>query len=99
MVSGVHSSSFSLVRFWWVFAFCILVSIVYAQAMKSRNSTVAELEFRLLEMEKEKQLALLDKEELLLTVASQTDPSWIELVLLRELGVVPEGFLKVHFKR
>jgi hypothetical protein len=30
-------------------------------------------------------------------IASQNDPGWIEMVLIRELGVVPEGFLKVHF--
>ena len=67
--------------------------------MKSRASTVSELNFRLSEMEKERQLALQEKEELTLTLASQGDPSWIELILLRELGVVPEGFLKVHFKK
>jgi hypothetical protein len=35
----------------------------------------------------------------MLAIASQNDPAWIEMVLLREIGVVPAGFLKVHFKK
>ena len=99
MVSAVHPPSSKWIRLCSVVAFCTLVSIVYVPAMKNRNRTVSELVFRLSEMEKQKQLALAEKEELSLTIASQGDPSWIELVLLREMGVVPEGFLKVHFKR
>ncbi len=89
----------ALVRSWWVLAFCSLALVACMQAIKSRNHTLSELNFRLTEMEKEKRLALMEKEELNLRIASQGDPSWIELVLLRELGVVPEGFLKVHFKK
>lgn len=50
-------------------------------------------------MEIELSQALQNKEDLQLRIASQNDPAWIEMVLIRELGVVPEGFLKVHFKR
>jgi hypothetical protein len=38
------------------------------------------------------------QEKLLLTINSQSDPAWIELVLFRELGLVPEGAAKVWFK-
>lgn len=58
---------------------------------------IAELQFRLSEMNKVSLLADQEKEELSLQIASQSDPAWIEMVLLREVGVVPEGFLKVHF--
>ncbi len=67
--------------------------------MKNRAAAIAELRFRLSEMEKISLLANQEKEELAHQIASQSDPAWIELVLLREVGVVPEGFLKVHFKR
>ncbi|MDE3047241.1 MAG: hypothetical protein KGI83_02705 [Verrucomicrobiota bacterium] len=50
-------------------------------------------------MENEKAQVLQIKEDLQLRIASQNDPAWIEMVLIRELGVVPEGFLKVHFKK
>lgn len=49
-------------------------------------------------MEKERYLALLEKEHLQLKIASFDDPAWIEMILMRDLGVVPEGYLKVHFK-
>jgi hypothetical protein len=58
-----------------------------------------ELEFRVREGEKEKLLACQERDELALQIASQNDPVWVELVLLRELGVVPEGYIKVHFKK
>lgn len=99
MVFGVKASSSQVLKSWWVVAFCSLVAVGYAQAMKGRNSTLAELQFRMTEMEKEKRLALLEKEDLNDRIASQGDPAWIEMVLLKELGVVPEGFLKVHFKK
>lgn len=98
MGSGVSFTSWFL-RSWWVIAFCIFATATYTYAIRNRNTAISELEFRLSEMEKEKRLAYAEKEELALRIASQSDPSWIELVLLRELGVVPEGFLKVHFKK
>ena len=42
--------------------------------------------------------AALREEDLQMRIASQNDPAWIEMVLMREIGVVPEGWIKVHFK-
>jgi hypothetical protein len=67
--------------------------------MKDRATHLAKLRCRLAEMEKISLQANQEKEELSSQLASQSDPAWIELVLLREVGVVPEGFLKVHFKK
>ncbi len=85
-------------RWCWVMAFCLVTSFVYAQSMKKKKSLFAELTFRLDEMEKERKWACLEKEHLQLKIASQDDPSWIEMILMRDLGVVPEGYLKVHFR-
>jgi hypothetical protein len=49
-------------------------------------------------MQKEYLYAVVENDDLSMQIASQTDPAWVELVLLREMGVVPEGYLKVHFK-
>jgi hypothetical protein len=83
----------------WVLVFCLLTGFTYFQAMKGKKAQVRELAFRLTEMEKEKQVALQEKEELHLRIASQDDPAWIEMVLMRDLGVVPEGWMKVHFQK
>lgn len=94
---GLRSSWW--MQWWWVLAFCLLASIVYVPAMKNRKALLGELSFRFSEMEKEKRLVLQEKEELAQRIASQDDPAWVELVLLREMGMVPDGFLKVHFKK
>lgn len=86
------------VRWWWVVAFCFSAGTLYFQAMKEKKTSLSEYSFRLEEMEKEKCLAMAEKDELLLKIASQSDPAWIEMILMRDLGVVPEGWLKVHFK-
>ena len=83
---------------WWVMTFCLSASFVYSQSIKKKNSLLSEYHFRLQEMEKEKRFVCLEKEHLQLKIASQSDPAWIEMILMRDLGVVPEGFLKVHFK-
>jgi hypothetical protein len=84
---------------WWVAVFSGVALLSFGQAMKSRSAAIAELRFRLTEMEKLSLLAAQEREELALQLASHSDPAWIELILLREVGVVPEGFLKVHFKK
>lgn len=88
-----------LTKTWWVIAFCLVMAICYLQAAGTKLSVISQLEARALELEEEKKEALIAKEELELRIASQSDPAWIELVLLREVGVVPEGYLKVHFKK
>lgn len=84
---------------WWVGAFCLATAFVYFQAMKRKKSALAEYAFLLDEMEKEKRLVYGEKELLHLKLASQSDPAWIEMILMRDLGVVPEGYLKVHFTK
>jgi hypothetical protein len=84
-------------RSWWVIAFCALTTFVYFQALKEKKAAILELAFRLEEMQKEKLMAKVQKEDFQLRLASSNDPAWIEMILMRDLGVVPEGYLKVHF--
>lgn len=86
-------------RNWWFVLFCLSALLSHVHFSKEKKNSLKLLETRLFEMEAEKLQALQTKEDLELKLASQNDPAWIEMVLIRELGVVPEGFLKVHFKR
>jgi len=86
-------------RSWWVVIFCLITGLVYFHFVKEKKNAIALLDMRLEKMELDKLLALQKREDLELRIASQNDPAWIEMVLIRDLGVVPEGFLKVHFKR
>ena len=84
---------------WWTAAVCLFIAGIYGQGMKKQRASLREVTLRLSEIEHETLLAMEEKENLSLRLASQSDPAWIELVLLRQMGVVPDGFLKVHFKR
>lgn len=86
-------------KWWWVGVISMGVGLIYLPAMREKRLMLKELEFRLEEMEKEKIIAALEREDLMLRIQSQNDPAWIEMVLMRDLGVVPEGWLKVHFKK
>lgn len=67
------------------------------QKSRGRDAAISELSFRLQEMEKIKAIAIQEREDLQLRLHSQGDPAWIEMVLMRDLGVVPEGWIKVQF--
>ena len=38
------------------------------------------------------------QEELRLQIASQSDPAWVELLIKKQLGMVPSGQTKVYFE-
>ncbi len=86
-------------RNWWAVLFCLSAVATHFHFSKEKKISIHELAFRLEKMGQEKLQAQQIQEDLLLQIASQSDPAWIEMVLMRELGVVPEGFLKVHFKK
>lgn len=62
------------------------------------NEDFNKLQDKLIALEKEKYNALELNSELKLRINSQSDPAWLELVLIKSLGLVPEGQKKVIFK-
>jgi hypothetical protein len=88
----------SLIRSWWVFLFLGVCFFLYYHFAQKKESEVYELRERLSAMEKQKAEVLEEKEDLLLQIHSQNDPAWIEMTLMKGLGVVPEGKVKIYFK-
>lgn len=86
-------------RSWWVVLFLLVCFIGYDIGCKKRNKAIFDLKCKYDNLLKEKELVLNKKEDLLLRLKSQSDPAWIEMVLIKELGVVPENKIKVHFKK
>lgn len=86
-----------LVQSSWMIAFLLLSSAIYFQKSRKRDAAISELSFRMREMEKMKKSLCQEKEDLQLRLQSQSDPAWIEMILMRDLGVVPEGWIKVRF--
>lgn len=82
---------------WWVILFTILCLALLEQSLQKRDSSYSKLSLQLQELQAEKEIALAENAELLLRVNSQSDVAWIELALIRGLGMVPEGHSKVFF--
>jgi hypothetical protein len=84
-------------RNWWVIAFVALCAVLYLHGVRQKNIAYQEMAGRLQILEKEKARILTEQEELLLQIQSQSDSAWVEMVLKRNLGLVPEGQTKVYF--
>ena len=90
---------FIFLKAWWVVMFLLICYVGYDIGIKKRNKDIFDIKCKYAYLLKEKQIAQSQKEELRLRLQSQSDPAWIELVLMKELGVVPENKIKVHFKK
>lgn len=66
--------------------------------MQKKEDECILLKKRLSNLHTEKSIALEEKEDLLLQIGSQSDPAWIQMTLMKGLGLVPEGQQKVYFK-
>jgi len=88
-----------VLRSWWMLLFVGVCFALYARGMEKKKKTLFELKDRFCALEKERSAAQDEKEELLLRIRSQSDPEWIQMLLMKELGVVPEGQVKVYFKK
>lgn len=86
-----------VIRSWWVIAFVIACTIIYEQGLKNREDLYLQLTEQCLSLQKEKQAALEHQQNLQLQINSQSDVAWVELTLMKGLGLVPEGQKKVYF--
>ena len=87
----------TFLRSWWVIMFILLCFMVYEQGVKKRNEHYAHLAKQLTELKKEKEWLIANREDLKLRIDSFDDPAWIELSLMKVLGLIPEGYEKVYF--
>jgi hypothetical protein len=88
-----------VIRSWWVILFTLLCFMLFEQAVKKRDREYHKLLTHLTELQIEKENAHKRHEALILQINSESDPAWIELVLMRELGMVPEGYIKGFFEK
>lgn len=69
----------------------------YLYAKEQKDRSYQEMAARLKALEIEKGIALAQQEELISQIQSQSDPAWVEMVLKRNLGLVPKDQTKVYF--
>ncbi|MBS0616382.1 MAG: hypothetical protein JSR58_07530 [Verrucomicrobia bacterium] len=86
-----------LKKSWWVVLAIGIFSFIYLHGMQDKALLLKDLQARLQGLEREKLLAKQQNEELLMEIESQSDPAWIELRLMEELGMTPKGATKIYF--
>lgn len=85
------------IRSWWVILFALGCYLFFEQSHKKLQDDFYRLHAQLEELQKNKQEALSMQDNLSLQINSQSDPAWVELILMKGLGVVPEKQDKVFF--
>lgn len=85
-------------RSWWTILILLLCFGFYEHEHKKRQEISSILTAQKNELQNKKINALERHDSLLMQINSQTDPAWIELVLMKKLGLVPEGQTKIFFK-
>ena len=85
-------------RYGWTTLFLTACFILYSQGMHKKADICSDLRGKIRDLESLKLSAQAEREDLALQIHSQSDSDWIEMVLKKRLGVVPEGQMKVYFK-
>ncbi len=93
-----RASAFFFKRNWWVFLFLGGSLLFYWHGMQKKEQVYCDLRKRLECLKREYDVSFAQRDELLLQISSQNDPAWIELILMKRLGLVPEGQTKIYFE-
>jgi len=88
-----------LLQFWWVLAFAIVAFGAYEQASHTVVKAIHKLEAKVTDLEAAISTTEKKQEMFQLQAASLSDPAWIELSLMKGLGLVPEGYTKIYFEK
>lgn len=87
----------SVLRSWWVVLFALFCYVCYEQGIKNRDKDFVKLKQQYQKLHLAKTHAVEQQIHLTGVIQSQSDPAWTELTLMKNLGVVPEGYKKVFF--
>lgn len=86
------------IQSWWVILFILICFFCYEEGLRKKERDFQVLQKQYQELFQRKEVVMNIHEELVGQIRSQQDPSFIEMLLLKELGLVPEGVTKVVFK-
>ena len=96
-MKSIYSKAFSSTK--WLIAIFIGCGALYLHALWQKDRAYQQTASQLSSLEQDKQEALAQQEELRAEIESQKDPAFIEMILKRNLGLVPEGQVKVYFRQ
>lgn len=87
----------SIRKSWWVILLLLICLFAYDRAVTQKQLEEEHFRKKLEEIHLATKQALETQEELCQQIESQNDPAWIELTLMKRLGLVPEGKTKILF--
>jgi hypothetical protein len=97
ITAAIKKLEYALKTNWWTILFIICSYYCYEQGLKNRNKDFTKLQIQYHSLQNEKKIISTLHEKLVMQVNSQSDPEWLELVLMKGLGLAPEGQIKVLF--
>lgn len=86
-----------LLRSWWLIAWWLICLGAFEHSAITCKNEYAALEKKREQLKAEQRVLLHERNLLLRQIRSQKDPAWIELTLMRVLGMVPDDQKKVFF--
>jgi len=82
---------------WWVILFIIICFMFYEQGQKRRKEDFEIFRGQVTDLQTQINNEKDSQQTLTMQINSQSDPAWVELTLMKGLGLVPEGQTKVYF--
>lgn len=98
MLSKRSSLYTFFLRCWWTILVILLSYAFYLHGMHKKKQMVGTLKTKVEMLETQLYAAIEKREDLLLRINSQSDPAWTEMLLKKNLGMVPSGQTKVYFQ-
>lgn len=84
---------------WWPPIFFALAAMAwYEWGVEQYSQLHRQFDSQLHALEQQKEAYLAVQAALQQQVNSQSDPEWVEMVLIQELGLLPQGHDKVFFR-
>ena len=96
--SGNRTRRF-LMQWTWLVALLLACAVIYERESAHYYTEWTKLDEQLTLLQQEKERREVEQRQLERLVYSQSDPWWVEMLLMQELGMVAEGTTKVLFKR
>ncbi len=84
-------------RFWWSILFILICYAVYVHGMQKKKETFDALKEKQTQLQAQLARNLSEQEDLRTQIDSQSDPAYRELLMMKKLGMVPDGQTKVYF--
>jgi hypothetical protein len=86
-------------HFGWVILFTFVSLGCYGFAAQQKEMRYSELHEMVNRLELQMDQAKKEQQVLNLRLSSLNDPEWVQMLLMRDLGVLPDGQVKITFSQ